>query len=343
MIYLLHMKNYYIQLQEEDREAISNGLVLGESFASIAKLLRRPTSTISREVQRNKGREEYTAYQAQKKSKAQAKSRRHGKKKIDNHLPLRKYIMAGLRKKWSPEEIVNRIQIEYPNNMNMRISHEAIYQYIYVLPRGALKKELIHSLRQERKRRRPKHGRKGKTEETRGKIANMLSIEERPKEVEDRRIPGHWEGDLILGKAKQSALGTLVERTTRYTLLVPLGAQKDAVSVQKAYAKALKTIPKELAKTLTYDQGKEMSQHEQFTMSTGIQVYFAHPSSPWERGTNENTNGLIRQYFPKGTCFKGISTREIKRVQRELNDRPRKVLQYQKPNEVFNQLVALKI
>jgi len=169
-------------------------------------------------------------------------------------------------------------------------------QYIYVLPRGELKQTLIKALRQEHKYLRLRKA--GKPEENRGKIANMLSIEERPTEVADRTVPGHWEGDLILGKYKRSALGTLVERTTRYTILVPLGDQKDALSVREAYAEAFKTVPEELRKTLTYDQGKEMSQHDQFTIDTGIQVFFAHPGSPWERGTNENTNGLIRQYFP---------------------------------------------
>ena len=225
--------------------------------------------------------------------------------------------------------------------MTMRISHEAIYRYIYVLPRGSLKQTLIKALRQERAYRRTR--KRGNAEETRGKIADMLSIEERPAEVADRSVPGHWEGDLILGKYKRTALGTLVERTTRYTILVPLGKNKDAVSVRKAYTRALGMLPKEIAKTLTYDQGKEMSGHTQFTIDTGIRVYFAHPGSPWERGTNENTNGLIRQYFPKGTEFDKISVREIKRVQRELNDRPRAVLHYQKPDEVINRLVALKV
>lgn len=169
----------------------------------------------------------------------------------------------------------------------------------------------------------------------------MLSIEERPKEVEDRTVPGHWEGDLIMGRYKRTALGTLVERTTRYALLVPLGRKKDAASVRKAYARALRTVPSELRKTLTYDQGKEMSQHKRFTVDTGITVYFAHPGSPWERGTNENTNGLIRQYFPKGTEFDKVPTREIKRVQRKLNDRPRAALGFYKPDEVFTKLVAL--
>jgi IS30 family transposase len=222
--------------------------------------------------------------------------------------------------------------------MSMRISAETIYQFIYVLPRGELKKELLKSLRQERACRRRQE--RSKDAENRGKISAMLSIEERPKEVESRSVPGHWEGDLILGKYKRSALATLVERTTRYTILVPLAA-KDARSVRESLAREFKKLPKELAKSLTYDQGKEMSQHKQFAIDTNVQVYFAHPSSLWERGTNENTNGFIRQYFPKGTDFSMITKAEIKRVERELNDRPRKVLNYLKPIEVIQQIVAL--
>jgi IS30 family transposase len=225
--------------------------------------------------------------------------------------------------------------------MEMRISHEAIYRYIYVLPRGELKRTLIQSLRQEHAYRHKQKG--GQSQETRGKITEMLSIEERPVEVEDRSVPGHWEGDLILGKNRQSALGTLVERTTRYTMLVPLGNKRDAVTVREAFAQAFATLPVELKKSLTYDQGKEMGEHQRFTIDTGIEVYFAHPSSPWERGTNENTNGLIRQYFPKGTDFSKVSLDDIKAVQRSLNDRPRAVLHYLKPDEVINKLVALKV
>lgn len=310
-------------------------------MTAIAKRLGRVTSTVSREVTGNQGKGNYRGYSAGRRADARASSRRFGKRKFNNHERLRAYVLAKLRLRWSPEEIVARLKDEYPQDMTMRISHEAIYQYIYVLPRGNLKKELITALRQERKYRRKQKGRTTRGEEKRGKIANMLSIEERPAEIADRTIPGHWEGDLILGKYKRTALGTLVERTTRATLLVPLKA-KDAASVRHAYVKALRSLPKSLAKTLTYDQGKEMSQHQQFTIDTNITVYFAHPGSPWERGTNENTNGLIRQYFPKGTDFSKVSVSEIKRVQNQLNDRPRKVLGWKKPHEVFNQLVALK-
>lgn len=337
----MHTTTIYQRLTNEEREEISRGLARMETVSDIAKYLGRPTSTISREVARNSGKGGYRAYSAGRRAQARARSRRHGKRILTVRKRLRAYVLAKLRLRWSPEEIVARLAEEYPTDKTMRISPEAIYQYIYVLPRGSLKQELIKALRQERKYRRRKGRSQSNHGEARGKIADMLSIEERPAEVADRAIPGHWEGDLILGKYKRTALGTLVERTTRTTLLVPLTA-KDAVSVRKAYVKALRSLPKELTKTLTYDQGKEMSEHKQFTIDTNIAVYFAHPGSPWERGTNENTNGLIRQYFPKGTDFSKVPVADVKRAQRELNDRPRKVLNWKKPNEVFNQLVALE-
>lgn len=330
----------YRRLSSAEREELSRGLAQGDTLSAIARRLGRAPSTLSNEVSCNSGVSGYRAFSAGRRAQEQASSRKRGKSRLADEDHLRQYVMGKLRKRWSPREIVKRLKEEYPLDMSMRISHEAIYRYIYVLPRGSLKQTLIKALRQERAyRRKQKHG---NNEETRGKIADMLSIEERPAEVADRTIPGHWEGDLIMGKYKRTALGTLVERTTRYTILVPL-KDKDAESVRKAYTRELGALPKEIAKTLTYDQGKEMSEHKQFTIDTGIQVYFAHPGSPWERGTNENTNGLIRQYFPKGTEFDKVSTREIKRVQRELNDRPRAVLHYKKPDEVISQLVALKV
>jgi IS30 family transposase len=333
-------KRRYTRLADQKRESISRGLAQHISIRQLAKELNRSPSTISREIRRNKGKSGYRAFSASRRTKAAASSRKRGKRKIEKQEGLLSYVMEKLQREWSPQEISKRLKIEYAWDMNMQVSHEAIYQYIYVLPRGELKQLLIKGLRQERKHRRPQ--KRGDTAETRGKIANMLSIEERPAEVAERSVPGHWEGDLILGKYKRSALGTLVERTTRYTILVPLGEHKDATSVREAYAEAFKSLPAELKKSLTYDQGKEMSEHEQFTIDTGIQVYFAHPGSPWERGTNENTNGLIRQYFPKGTDFTQVSKEQILEVQRKLNDRPRRALGYLKPDEVINQLVALK-
>lgn len=330
----------YKRFSSVEREEVSRGIARGKSLSAIAECLGRDVSTISREVVKNGGENGYRAFSAGNRAKERASSRKRGKSRLAREDCLRHYVTEKLRKRWSPREIVKRAQEEYPDTMDMRISHEAIYRYIYVLPRGSLKRTFIKALRQERAyQRKQKHG---NHEEARGKIADMLSIEERPAEVADRIVPGHWEGDLIMGKYKRTALGTLVERTTRYTILVPLTA-KDATSVRKAYAKELGSLPREIVRTLTYDQGKEMSEHKQFTIDTGITVYFAHPGSPWERGTNENTNGLIRQYFPKGTEFNKVSAREIKRVQRELNDRPRAVLHYQKPDEVINKLVALKV
>jgi transposase, IS30 family len=336
----MHTTTSYRRLSSTEREEVSRGLAQGTRLSAIARRLGRAPSTVAREVRHNSGKSGYRAFSAGNRANVRASSRKHGKSRLTRDDRLHGYVMEKLRKRWSPREIVKRIAVEYPDDMTMRISHEAIYRYIYVLPRGSLKTTLVKALRQARAYRRKRKSRNH--QETRGKLVAMLSIEERPHEVADRAMPGHWEGDLILGKHQRTALGTLVERTTRYTILVPLNA-KDATSVRKAYAKELRSLPREITKTLTYDQGKEMSEHKQFTIDTGITIYFAHPGSPWERGTNENTNGLLRQYFPKGTEFNKVSTREIKRVQRELNDRPRAVLHWQKPTEVINHLVALKV
>lgn len=329
------MRTYH-RLTSAEREEISIGLGRGDSAAAIARLLGRATSTVTRELRDEPKR--YRAWLAIQRSVTTVASRKSGKSKIALTPKLREYVLAKLRDRWSPEQIARRIVEAYPHDMTMRISDESIYRYIYVLPRGELKRMLIKALRHEHKYRRKIKNRVSKSEETRGKMSDMLSIEERPKEVADRIVPGHWEGDLIVGGLRGSAIGTLVERTTRYTIIVPLKG-KDAVTVRKAFAKEIRTLPKELAKTLTYDQGKEMTGHKKFTIATGMQVYFAHPASPWERGTNENTNGLIRQYFPKGTDFRTVSAREVKAVQRSLNGRPRKTLNFKTPDEAFHSLL----
>lgn len=219
--------------------------------------------------------------------------------------------------------------------MTMRISYESIYQYLYCLPRGELKKELMKNLRHERKMRLDRKA----VHARRPKIRDIISISERPQEVEDRVVPGHWEGDLIIGKEHKSAMGTLVERTTRLTLLVPL-KEKDSLAVAKAFSLAFKRIPKQFTKTLTYDRGREMAQHKLFTRETKIKVYFADPHAPWQRGTNENTNGLIRQYFPKGSDLRQFSLEDIRRAEKELNSRPRKVLDFYTPSEKFYELIT---
>jgi len=332
------MNKQYTRLTLEEREEISRGQACGETITSIATRIGRNKSTVSRELKRYTSKKKgYRASAAQYRANWQATCRRRGKLKLLANKALEQYVIDHILLGWSPTQIVRRLGIEYPEDITMRVSHETIYTYIFVLPRGELKKQLLAGLRQQRKYRRKRKD-KSKETETRGKLADIVSIEERPKEVEDRTVPGHWEGDLILGGHKRSGLGTLVERTTRLTLLVPL-KDKDALSVRRAFAQKMKQLPKQLKKTMTYDQGKEMCEHRLFTKDTKIQVYFAHPGCPWERGTNENTNGLIRQYFPKGTDFKKVSRKEITRVQDLLNGRPRKALNFQTPNEVFNKLL----
>jgi IS30 family transposase len=297
----------------------------------IATLLGRDPTTIRRELGRS--RPKYLGYlpitaQEDARKKQQVPRRR---KKLD-YAPLWRIVQRKLSLRWSPEQIAQYLKAKYADT-RMHVSHEAIYTYIYVLPRGALRKELISYLRQGS---RGRQRRKRDTDE-RGKIPNIVSIHERPEEVRDRTVPGHWESDLIIGKAHKSAIGTLVERTTRTTILVPLKA-KDAETVRKAFVKAVKRLPKETMLSLTHDRGTEMSEHELFTKDTEVQVYFADPQSPWQRGTNENTNGLIRQFFPKGTDFAQVPVRQLKRVQRLLNERPRKVLDWRTPKEAFASL-----
>jgi len=320
------------------REELSRLLSQGRTFTDIADLLGKDKSTISREVGR-KGMDRFT-YRAHKAHwHARRQKRKQGRKrKLDQNPKLKQFVFDKLKLRWSPDQIAKELKAVYPEDESMRVSHETIYAHIYVLPRGSLKKELLLYLRQQKKYRRRKGKNQPITEEKRGQIPEMISIEERPKEAEDRIIPGHWEGDLILGKWKQSALGTIVERTTRTVILVPL-MNKDALSVRQSFAREMKKLPVQMKLSLTYDQGKEMSEHQLFAKDTRIKVYFAHPGSPWERGTNENTNGLIRQFFPKGTDFNQVSRREIKHVQDLLNGRPRKVINYRKPYEVFNELI----
>ncbi len=327
--------NKYKRLSVNEREEISRMLAQNCSLNDIAKSLHRHTSSVSREVKAG-GRNKYTyrAGPAQRRAARNAKKRKQNKRILNDRMRLKRYIHRKLRKKWSPAQIAKELKKDYPLDMTMRIVPETIYTYLYVLPRGSLKKELLSCLRQNRKRRR-QQSRGVKMER---KLEDMLSIEERPKEVEDRIIPGHWEGDLIIGKNNRSALGTLVERTTRTTILIPVKS-REAETVAKAFAKEVKKLPQQMKLSMTYDQGREMAQHKLFTNITGVKVYFAHPSSPWERGTNENTNGLIRQYFPKGTDFKKVSRYEVKKAQHQLNGRPRAALDYQKPYEVFNQLI----
>ena len=328
------MTTAYQRLTLAEREEISRGVWAGETFSKIAGRINRPTSAVTREVWRNARRRRY--YRAKKaQERAAEKSHRGRTQKLQTNDLLKSYVYEKLKAEWSPEEIAKRIQLEYPKNIDMRLSHETIYRHLYCLAKGELKAELMRGLRRKRRLRQPRkynHDRKQR-------ILDAISIDERPKEADSRAVPGHWEGDLLMGKERQSAIGTLVERTTRLTLLVQLSA-KDAAAVRQAFAKAFSNIPKTFAKTLTYDRGSEMKEHTLFTKETKIKVYFADAHCPWQRGTNENTNGLIRQYFPKGTDFKVVQLSALQEAERRLNGRPRKALGYYTPAEKFYELTT---
>jgi len=323
----------YHRLNFNEREEISRQLAKGLSIRLIAKDLSRSPSTILHEISRaSKGIKTYRAIKAQR----YAQWMRHitrKQPKININQQLRDFVFKHLEYCWTPEQIENRLKHVYPDDMTMRISHEAIYSYLYVMPRSTLKKQIIKCLRREHKNRR-----KQKKRQKCSPIQNYLSIEERPKEVADQIIPGHWEGDLLMGHKNESAIGTLVERTTYMTFIVRLKG-KDSTSVREAFSKEFLQVPEKLKLTLTYDQGQEMAQHKLFTKETKIIVYFAHPHSPWERGISENTNALIRQFFPKGTKFNNISVGRLKEVQDLLNDRPRKRLNWHTPHEAFSNLL----
>ncbi len=323
----------YHCLSLTEREELSRMLAAGYSLRATGQALHRAPSTLSRELARHRASPvTYRAVEAHHRARRWA-HRPRKPRKLAVQPRLRRAVLSLLAHRWSPEQIARGLPQRYPTEPTMRISHEAIYTYLYVLPRGTLQRELTRYLRQRHRSRRPRKFRRKPRP-----VQDFLSIDERPAEVADRTVPGHWEGDLLVGHANASALGTLVERTTRFTLLVPLKA-KDAPTVRQAFARELRTLPAQLRRSLTYDLGQEMREHRLFTKQTKMQVYFAHPYSPWERGTNENTNGLLRQFFPKGTRFKQLSRRDIKRVQAMFNDRPRKVLNWHSPAHAFRELL----
>ena len=317
-----------------EREHISRSLARGSTIRSIAIQLERAPSTISREIQRNGGYDAYRAADAD--AAAWARAKRPKPCKLACY-PLLSHIVAKkLRTNWSPEQIAGWLKQTYPNQEHKQVSHETIYKTLYIQARGALKKELQSYLRTQRIMRRSKqHSIK---KEGLGQIKGAVSISERPASVEDRAIPGHWEGDMIEG-SKQSYIATLVERQTRYVMLVKLKG-KDTETVINALIKNAKKLPDELYKSLTWDRGKEMSAHKRFTVATDINVYFCDPRSPWQRGSNENTNRLLRQYFPKGTNLSVHSQAKLNAVARQLNERPRKTLNFDTPADRFNACVA---
>ena len=318
-----------------EREEISRGVIAGQSLRTIAALLSRAPSTVSREINRNGGRRQYRANKAEQ----AAWDRAHRRKtcKLAQNRVLAHIVAEKLQLQWAPEQIAGWLKYMYPDDENMQVSHETIYKSLFIQARGALKKELLQHLRKTRAMRRSRHH----TQKTadHGRIKDAVSIRERPPEVEDRAVPGHWEGDLVCG-SNNSQIATLVERNTRYVMLARV-MSKDTKTVINALIKQAHKLPRELYKSLTWDRGKEMADHTRFSLDTDINVYFCDPQSPWQRGSNENTNGLLRQYFPKGMDLSDVHQNRLNAVARRLNERPRKTLNFRTPAERFGQCVAL--
>jgi IS30 family transposase len=323
-----------LALTLSEREEISRGMVAGHSLRSIAKVLGRAPSTVSRELQRNGGRAHYRAHQAE--LNAWERTRRPKRCKLSVNRLLARLVARQLRRHWSPEQIAGWLKRGYPNDESCQVSHETIYRSLFVQARGALKKELLQELRRTRGMRRSRHH----TQKTadHGRIKDTISIRQRPAEAEDRAVPGHWEGDLLMG-SQNSQIVTLVERHSRYVMLAR-APSKDTQTVIDVLTQQIQKLPRELAKSLTWDRGKEMADHQRFSLATAMEVYFCDPHSPWQRGSNENTNGLLRQYFPKGLDLSSIHPNKLNAVARQLNERPRNTLNYETPTERFNQCVA---
>ncbi len=317
-----------------EREEISRAVVAGHSMRSIAAQLGRAPSTISREIKRNGGPEGYRASRADQ--AAWDRGRRPKAGKLAANRVLARLVAGKLRLQWSPEQVAGWLKRTYPDDTSRQVSPETIYRSLFIQARGALKKELVEHLRRSRVMRRSRHHTQ-KTDDH-GRITNTVSISARPANVADRAVPGHWEGDLLFG-SRNSQIATLVERQTRYLMLVKV-AGKDTETVIDALIKNARKLPDELYQSLTWDRGKEMADHKRFTLATDIKVYFCDPQNPWQRGSNENTNGLLRQYFPKGTDLSGYSQAKLNAVARRLNERPRKTLDFETPAERFHQTVA---
>ena len=317
-----------------EREEISRGIAASESARSMARNLGRSPSTVAREISRNGGYDHYRASLAEE--TAWVRGRRPKRSKLADNPHLRETVARKLRANWSPEQIAGWLKSAHPGDEANQVSHETIYRSLFVQARGVLKKELLHHLRSKRTIRRPKSA--GANGDRRGQIADLVSIRERPAAAEDRAVPGHWEGDLLCG-SKNSHIATLVERHTRYVMLAKV-ANKETQTVVTALIRQAKTLPNELYKSLTWDRGKELADHRRFTLATDIAVYFCDPQSPWQRGSNENTNGLLRQYFPKGVDLSVYSQAHLNKVARQLNERPRKTLAFQTPADRFNACVA---
>ena len=325
-----------LRLSLAEREELSRGLGAGDSLRRIATRLGRAASTVSREVAWSGSRNGYRAWRADQDATKRAQRPKPAKLAVNSRLC--REVRRGLRAQWSPQQIAARLMCDYPDDLDMRVSHETIYRTLFVQARGALRKELTTCLRTGRAQRRPQMR---TLQSSGGRLQNMILISDRPPEIEDRAVPGHWEGDLIIGKGGRSAIGVLVERSSRYVVLLHLPNGRTAEEVRAALTRQISKLPAELRRTLTWDQGKEMAEHAKFTMDTNMTVYFCDPHSPWQRGSNENTNGLLRQYFPRTAELNQHSAAHLNAVARELNNRPRQTLNWMKPSEVFSRTVAL--
>jgi len=323
-----------LRLTLSEREEISRGLLAGETCRRIAARLGRSPSTVSREVAAGGHRGRYRAWRAEE--RARRRVRRPKTAKLASSPRLRDEVERWLALRWSPQQIAARLVLDYPDDLEMRVSHETIYRSLFVQGRGALRKELTRCLRTGRAQRRPR----GRTIGG-GHLTDMVLISDRPAEVADRAVPGHWEGDLIVGKNGKSAIGTLVERQTRFVMLMNLSKGRLAVHVRNALADKVRDLPDQLRRSLTWDRGKEMGEHVRFTVATGVQVYFCDPRSPWQRATSENSNGLLRQYFPKGTDLTVYNQAQLDAIAAELNGRPRQTLGWMTPSEAFSRVGAM--
>jgi IS30 family transposase len=330
------MEKSYNHLKPEERAAVMLMLRDGATVRSVARTLNRAPSTISRELKKNcPDGQKYEAAAAGERARERRYQRRRWPK-LGPHTVLFGVVEYFLRGRWSPEQIAGTLRNRYPDEPEKRVSHETIYNALYVMPKGELRTELLGCLRQARRIRRPR----ARGEDRRGQIQDMVSLHVRPPEVEDRLIPGHWEGDLIKGAFNRSAVGTLVERSSRLVMLVWM-ENASAAAALEGFSRILNDVPQPMRKSLTYDQGKEMSEHKQLSERTGVAVFFADPHSPWQRGSNENTNGLLRQYLPKGTDLSGFTQDDLNAFAWQMNNRPRKIHGFRTPLQVYNEMLQL--
>ena len=327
------MGKCYEQLKPEERAAVMLMRDEGSTVRAVARTLGRAPSTISREISRHRVEHRYEATLAGHRARERRFQRRKSRK-LEPDTILFGVVNYFLRDGWSPEQIAGTLKNRYPDHLEKRVSHEAIYNALYILPKGELRTELLSCLRQQRRIRRPR----SRGQDRRGQIADMTPLHVRPPEVEDRLIPGHWEGDLIKGAFNRSAVGTLVERSSRLVLLVRM-ENASAMAALEGFSRVLNGVPKPMRKTLPYDQGKEMSEHQRLTEMTGVSVFFADPHSPWQRGSNENTNGLLREYLPKGTDLSVYTQEELNAIAWKLNNRPRKIHSFRTPLQVYDDLL----